>query len=566
LFFLLSHWAYRPVEPQPNSISESQFSSARAEIFLEELVGDSIPHPAGSQQNAVVRSKIIANLESFGYAVEIQTGIGKVNEKVKHRSPDKDEVELSNIIAIRKSQRPESQPKLMLVSHYDSVPTGPGASDDGVATAAVLEVARMMANEPAPDQDVVFLITDGEEMGLLGAKLFVDEHPLAKQIGVVVNLEARGTTGPSCMFETSRLSRILIPLFARVGDKKFASSLFYEIYRRMPNDTDFSVFNQAGILGFNFAFIGDVRHYHTTADNLENVDRGSLQHHGENALGVLRELLRSPETKDLLAASAERRDEAVYFDVFGKWLVWWPQAWSWWLTSLAWLLIAVLVFDVRRQSSQPDKADRAGPTGFFKQLIVQVGIVVAISVVVFLVGIGILNLARLDPRMSHPWPAQPGWLLAGCWLTGFATAGSLVTLSSQRISSAGVWLATCLLWGALAIVTSAISVGASHLFIVPLLIAVGTGIVMRRLAPQGWIVPTCVMTAIGIGLLWVPLERIFYDAVGFKMAGVAAARLAIVTTGLVGLLSKLTAANLFWFSIASAAGAVGSFVLAIVLS
>ena len=304
----LSFISYRPVQPLPDSIAADQFSAARADKFLKELVGDSIPHPAGSPQNVVVRNRIVSLLQSFGYSVEIQSGTGNVPAKLKDRSPDKDEVDLHNIIAVRradpKKTRPASKP-IMLVSHYDSVPFGPGASDDGVATAAVLEIARMFSTEPAPDRDIVFLITDGEEFGLLGAKLFVDEHPLARKIGLAINLEARGTTGPSCMFETSRLSRQLIPIFARANQKKFASSLFIEIYKRMPRDTDFSVFKRAGILGYNFAFIGDVKNYHTTADNYENVDQGSLQHHGDNAIGLLRELLVAPETDLLMESETE---------------------------------------------------------------------------------------------------------------------------------------------------------------------------------------------------------------------------------------------------------------------
>jgi hypothetical protein len=261
----LSVVAYRPPKPRAASIPPNQFSAIRAESILETLVGDAIPHPAGSPQNSVVRGRIVSLLESFGYEVEIQSGECVVANWAKGRSAGKERVALHNIIAKRSGTQPGKA--IMLVSHYDSVAAGPGASDDGVGTAALLEIARMIALEPDPKRDVVFLITDGEELGMLGAKLFVNENRSAEQIAIAINLEARGTTGPSCMFETSRMSRTLIPVFAGSSNKQFASSLFYEIYKRMPNDTDFSVFKEHGILGFNFAFIGDVKNYHTIADN-----------------------------------------------------------------------------------------------------------------------------------------------------------------------------------------------------------------------------------------------------------------------------------------------------------
>ena len=130
----------------------------------------------------------------------------------------------------------------MIAAHYDSVPFGPGASDDGAGVAALLEIARMTQKLPASRNDILFLITDGEELGLLGAEGFVRSHALAKTIRVAINLEARGTSGRSLMFQTSDQSAWLIRHYANCTTHPTTSSLYQEVYKRLPNDTDFTVF------------------------------------------------------------------------------------------------------------------------------------------------------------------------------------------------------------------------------------------------------------------------------------------------------------------------------------
>ena len=179
---------------------------------------------------------------------------------------------------------------IIMLAHYDSVPAGPGASDDGAGVGAMLEIARALKAGPAPRHPVIFLLDEGEEAGLLGAVAFVEQSPWAHEVGAAVNLEARGTSGPSLMFETGSHSLWLMPLFARAVPRPLANSLYYAVYRRLPNDTDFSVFRKHGFDGFNFAFIGGVTRYHTPLDNLRHLDPRSLESQGEHALGLVRAL------------------------------------------------------------------------------------------------------------------------------------------------------------------------------------------------------------------------------------------------------------------------------------
>src|SRR5205085_1352407 len=167
----------------------------------------------------------------------------------------------------------------------------------------------------------IFLFTDGEEAGLLGAKAFVDEHPWAKEVGLVLNFDARGTSGPVVMYETSSGNGWLIAEFARSSTHPVANSLSYDIYRLLPNDTDMTVFRQAGMAGLNFAFLDDYLNYHTPLDKFESVDERSLQHVGLYALASTRHF-------GNLSLQNVKGDDATYFDVLGLTLVNYPQTWN----------------------------------------------------------------------------------------------------------------------------------------------------------------------------------------------------------------------------------------------
>ena len=110
-----------------------------------------------------------------------------------------------------KGQGPSGKKALMLCAHYDSVPTGPGASDNAAGVAVVLETLRALKAGPPLERDVIALFPDGEENGFHGSRLFVDEHPWAKDVSVVLNFDARGNSGPSIMFETSDAQRLADP-------------------------------------------------------------------------------------------------------------------------------------------------------------------------------------------------------------------------------------------------------------------------------------------------------------------------------------------------------------------
>lgn len=257
------------------------------------------PHPTGSKRNRQVRDYILDNLKSSGYAPEVQA--------VTTIDTNNTACFLENIIALEKGA--QSTGTVLIVAHYDSVHRGPGAGDDLAAVAVMLETARIISGM-TPLNDVVFLFTDGEEIGLKGARAFMDGHPLSSEISVVLNYEARGVSGPSIMFETGGRNGALLRYLA---DTPFpvAYSWSDAVYSLMGNDTDFSVFRENGIPGLNFAFIGEgFTHYHSILDTAENLDPGSLAHHGS----YMSRLATALSQFDLAAIEEQKR---VYFRLPG---------------------------------------------------------------------------------------------------------------------------------------------------------------------------------------------------------------------------------------------------------
>jgi hypothetical protein len=208
----------------------------------------------------------------------------------------------------------------------------------------MLETLRALKVGPPLKNDLIFLFTDAEEVGLLGAKAFIDEHAWAGDIGVVLNFEARGNSGPSIMFETSARNGWLVKQFVAAAPRPaFGNSFSYEIYRLLPNDTDFTVFRRAGLAGLNFAFIDGLTHYHTMLDDVAHLDERSLQHQGAYALALTRHL-------GALSLTETRAEDMVYFDLAGAFFVLYSKAWIIPLTFCVTLLfIGVLIWGVRKK-------------------------------------------------------------------------------------------------------------------------------------------------------------------------------------------------------------------------
>jgi hypothetical protein len=520
LVFAAVAMRYREPEPRGRDVPAQEFSAARARRVLEKILGPGVPHPVASVENARVRERILETLRDLGgYRVEVQEAVGC--------HPTGSCAPVRNILAVRPGREPGGV--VLVAVHYDSVAAGPGVGDDLAAVAAAIEAARALLEVREPRNTIVFLIDDGEEAGLLGAHAFVASHPLAREVDAVLNAEARGTAGPSLMFETDRDNAWLVGLFSDAAPRPLTSSLFSTIYERMPNDTDFTVFKGAGMRGLNFGFIGNPAHYHTPLDNLESLSPGSLQHHGDNLLATARALAAA----DL---SRPPRGAAVFFDVLGFGVVRWPAGWTPLVAALALLLLAVAAVRLLRHGE-------ARAAGIAWGLLAFLAMVVAAWLAGWLLEKGLLGRGAYRAGwLAHPAAVAPFWLLA----LGAAVAAA--ALLARHGSAWSAWVAVWGIWAVLGVVTAVVLPGVSFLFIVPALLAGMAGLV----APSGGgrrspaligarreslrALPALLPLA-AAATLWFPILRFLPDALGAGILPAMAVLVALATTGLAPLVA-----------------------------
>ncbi len=279
---LTAYWSFRDQMPNSANVAiKSEFSIQNARAHVQAI--SQKPHYVGTEEHEKVRNYIMAALKKLEIPVEVQTQT-VVNEKWAAGTT------VQNIIGRIKGT--ENKKALMLLSHYDSSPhSALGASDAGSGVAVILEGIRaFLLTNKKPKNDIIILISDAEELDLLGAKAFVNHHPWSKDVGLVLNFEARGSGGPSYMLlETNGKNSKLISEFLRANPTyPVANSLMYSIYKKLPNDTDLTIFREDGnINGFNFAFIGDHFDYHTVQDSYERLDRETLAHQADYLMNTL---------------------------------------------------------------------------------------------------------------------------------------------------------------------------------------------------------------------------------------------------------------------------------------
>ncbi|WP_246062519.1 M20/M25/M40 family metallo-hydrolase [Mesohalobacter halotolerans] len=344
IVFVFSIWyVFYDFSPQYSTdfnAKSNKFSTDRAFKHVEAIADQE--HFVGTAQHSLTRNYIVEQLEDLGLKVHTQQGFS-LNALGEFTIPE-------NIIAKIEGQNPKAK-SLLLLSHYDSEPHSSfGASDAASGIAAILEATRaFLENGKKPKHDIIICFTDAEEVGLLGATLFVDQHPWAKNIGLVLNFESRGSGGPSNMIlETNHGNSKMIKAFAEAEiNHPLATSLMYSVYKILPNDTDSTVFREkADIPSFFFAFIDDHYDYHTALDIPQRLDKSSLSHQGEYAFGLLNHF-----SQISLDNNLKSNVEMVYFNLPELGTFYYPFDWMWWLyTANALLFLAVLYFGLKTKS------------------------------------------------------------------------------------------------------------------------------------------------------------------------------------------------------------------------
>ncbi|MGB4476821.1 MAG: M28 family peptidase [Bacillota bacterium] len=486
-------WSMNPPEPR-DAAGVGEFSAQRA---LEDIAAITAygPHPTGSHANELVKDYLIQRLESLGYKPEVH------REFVTKASWNRD-VLVKNIVAKLDGEQPG--PALMITAHYDSVHSGPGAMDDGAGIAVLLQIAEAMAHRKVRNP-VIFLLSDGEELSLLGATAFVTYSPLAEQVAVVLNLESRGSSGLALLFETGQGNRELVKLYADVVDRPAASSAYCSFYEQLPNSTDFTVYKEVGMTGYNLANIGTPQHYHTFLDNLDNVDVRTLQHLGDTAMALALGLADA----DLEGMKAD--EDSVFFDLFTRVLVHYPQGLA---LPLAIVVLAIsLVAWSRLGAVQPDRPGL--------NLVVGCVAFVVSSAAAIGCALGIISLIR---------PSLPVVLESGIVEQSIAASVAIVSAAAVGVTAvlalirrwagiAGLWGGALIWWNAAVVACTIYLPGMSHLFLFPAAACALGLLLLTFLDPaSSWsyliaAIPGTVVTSV----LWMPYVGMFSQMGGTLM-------------------------------------------------
>ncbi|MEZ5960031.1 MAG: M28 family peptidase [Hyphomonadaceae bacterium] len=481
-----------------------QFDARGAQERLVRILGDETPHPVDSAAQDVVREALLREIAALGFSSEMRDTFAC---RPQPRGPLVDCARVRNVLF---SVGPEDAPVVLAAAHYDSVAAGPGASDDGIGLAVWLEVARLLQKERLTRR-VIFLFSDGEEPGLLGAFDFARNDPLFGKVESLVNLEARGSRGPAIFFESNQPNADAVAAYA-AAPRPIANSVMADVYALLSNSSDVTALTRPGLDVINVAILDGLEDYHTPQDNIASQDLRSVQHMGDAALAVMRRL-----------AHAEDADVAtwmIYTDVASRFLIVAPV----WAGQAA-LIICVLITGFAFW--------RTGAEGRWTALAAPLVVVVGAGALAFAVSFGLSMLRPgADWGFAHPEPARAWCVL----LAIFCAVLALMALRSDRDpvqTGAAAMLWFSLIGAGLGFVLSGISI----LFAVPALVFAAGVLVALAWKPArevgAW------LAGIAVLVIWAPLMFLVELALGFEMAFAFAIVAALILLPCLGLLAQV---------------------------
>ncbi len=486
---------------EDENTSATQFSVDRAVIPLNEISKE--PHYLGSEGHEKVREFLISELEKLGLEAHIQEGFSLNPESKTLNKP------INIVVRIKGT---EDGKALLLLSHYDSalVPSF-GAADAGSGLVTILESVRAyLASRPQPKNDIIILFSDAEEIGLDGAKLFVNEHPWAKNVGLVLNFEARGSSGPSNMIlETNQGNSKLVKEFIKANpDFPVASSLMYSVYKMLPNDTDSTIFREDGdIDSFFFAFIDSHYNYHTANDTMYHLDWSSLAHQGSYLLPLIHYFADA----DLSSMKSETDD--VYFNFPLVKMVSYPFSWILPMLILASLLFVFLIFHGLYRRKLNGKTIALGFVPFLLSLVI-------CGVAGFF---GWKLILALYPQYAE---IQQGFTYNGHWYIAFFVFLSLaITFAiykkfSKKFFEPSFYIAPLLFWLLINVAIFIILKGAAF-FIIPVFFGLVSFFVMLRQERPNLL--AMALLAVPAIFIFAPLIQFFPVGLGLKMLVISCA-------------------------------------------
>ena len=295
--------------PAPTTASPTTFSAERAMASINRLADE--PHSVLDREaHDRARDDVIGMFADLGYTADVHSdplfdfSIPEDKEtfdmlSTEQQAAVKDAPAETIVVDVPgKSER-----TMALMAHYDSATDSDGdrarfttsgdsygAADDGYGVATIVETLRALKAEGRqPENSLKIVITDAEEIGLIGARNEMHHHRADyENVDLVLNLEARGMSGPAFMFETSPNNSAVAGYFLSHVKQPVTGSLFPSLYALMPNSTDMTNLIPEGFTVLNIAAVGDADHYHQSTDAPRYVDHSTLQHYGDQALDLTR--------------------------------------------------------------------------------------------------------------------------------------------------------------------------------------------------------------------------------------------------------------------------------------
>lgn len=448
---------FRP--PAPRDEGRQGFNTTRAFEHLRVIAR--APHPTGSAENRRVARYLAASLARYGLETDVQTSRIVQWFRTDDSVPPSREVRITNILG---RLRGSNRDAVLLAAHYDSVPAGPGAGDNGAAVASLLETARILVADPTPRNDLIILLEDAEELGFLGAEQFVSEHPWARNVRFVVNFDARGSGGALLLGESTTPTAALADILRSARPPPYAIStsggrLLSVLTRRSALPTDFHVFVRDGAAGLNFVFVGGADDYHTPNDSVSNLDRGTLFHVGSTAL----DLARAAATRDLRAPSG---GQAVFLTI-GPFFVTYPSPIAWVVVAAA----AALLVAAAWLGLRSGRVQAAGVTAGFGAGIITLLLSGALAA-------GLVRVVEQVHGVDFPPIFPPvggfgsqGWYMLGMGAASIAIAAILLAFVTSRFGLDGVLIGV-IAWGlVMSLGITIFAPGLSSTFAFPALIA-----------------------------------------------------------------------------------------------
>jgi len=512
--------------------TEKDFSSDRALNFLKEVAKE--PHPIGSSANKKVRDYIVKHFQDLDIPVEIQSKpVKEIRDEEYAKEIGAKNVE--NIIA--KIQGTSSDDNaILLTAHYDSEIETPGASDDGYGVVTIMEAARALKQLPAPKNTIYFVLTDGEEQGLLGASALQDRADILDEVRVMLNFEARGNIGVPIMFETSSNDLKLAQFYKETVPYPVAYSFASEMYKKMPNDTDFTELKITKKLGYNFANMGGLEAYHAAIDRVENSDEETIRHFGDYALPLVKRFMMMDEKE--FQALEDSKGNAIYFPIMKKVLVVYSEKLVIPLMVVLLILtVAIFFFSFNKQVTQIK--------GLIFSLIASFGSLVSIFIFYFL-------LIRLLTIVFNVGIDEDGIVMFGTYDSLILTLLVILAIMlsfflakwvSKKSRTLNFAISTQVLWIVLAVISSLTFKGISYAFTIPAIISLL--LILPIIVKAKWakgmyhyvVVAGWTVSSI---LLLGPIMYIIFIAKTISIAPLITVVTALITFSIVGIVNWLT--------------------------